>query len=369
MNKLFLFFGLILFGHSFGQSIEQITVLETNLWENSGILIADNQIILHNDGGNSPSIYSSDINNVNFQECAVGQTTNTDWEDICSDNQSVFIGDFGNNLNNRQDLKILKIPRQSVLDCTISQVEQISFSYPDQNNFPPNDNNLRFDAEALISFNDSLYIFTKDRTNPYLGKTWVYSLPKTTGNHTANLVDSFELNESSLLYSITGASISPDQSQLALINSNSVFLFSNLSNNSFFDGDLQIIPLGTTQQFEAVEFLDNNILYFSCEKSILGDAKLFKLDLSTSGIEETLTDKIDVLVKNSTIEISNKSNYSQKINVKIVDSMGKLLQSNEVNLQSNSKEKIHLENRAGIYFLHVESNHFSQKTKIILSAN
>lgn len=368
MNQLFLFISLILFGHSFGQSIEQISVLDTILWENSGIVILDNQIILHNDGGNNPSLYSSYINNVNFQECIIGQATNTDWEDICSDNQSVFIGDFGNNLNNRQDLKIYKIPQQSVLDCTISQVEEISFSYLDQNNFPPSDNNLRFDAEAFISFNDSLYIFTKDRTDPYLGKTWVYSLPKTAGNHTANLVDSFDLNVTGLFYSITGAAISTNQSKLALINSNSIFLFSNFSNDSFFDGDLQVIPLGTTQQFEAIEFLNNNTIYFSCEKSILGDAKLFKLKLNATKIQESPNNLIDLMVKNGSIEISNKGNSFQLIHLNIFDSIGKLLQSNEVNLESNSTAIIPFNGLDGIYFLQlIKSERILRSLKFVLT--
>lgn len=337
-----------------GQAISLVANLDSTLSENSGITLIENKIILHNDGGNPRNLYLSDTGTINFQPCLIDSAINVDWEDITHDDSFVYIGDFGNNNNHRQDLTIYKIPKQDVLDCSINSVEKIYFSYPDQYHFPALDSNQKFDAEALVSYNDSLYIFTKDRTQPFQGKTWVYSLPKTAGTYVATQKDSISLGTPSFFFSITGASISPDQSKLALINANTIFLFSDFSSHSFFDGSTQIIPLETTQQYEAIGFSNDNTLYFSCEKSFLGAPQLFKLTLSTAQSIELTSNDVKILITPDTIELINQLGENNELDFQIINSIGQFIQKQKVIISPQSKSIIDLiELPSGVYFLHV----------------
>ena len=117
---------------------------------------------------------------------------NNDWEDICFDSSYIYIADFGNNYGNRQDLVIYKVSIPDYLNTSDNTVvaEQINFSYSDQTTFQSNPYNSNFDAESIISFNDSLYIFTKNWVD---NKSNVYSLTKNVGTYIASKVDSLDV--------------------------------------------------------------------------------------------------------------------------------------------------------------------------------
>ena len=285
LKKLQLSFILILstIAITQAQQFRTLALLPSGLDENSGILVSsENGVWFHNDSGDSAKLYKTDTLGALLRTITITNATNVDWEDITTDFQgNVYIGDIGNNDNNRQNLKIYKIAHPDSISGTTTTAEVIDFVYGDQTLFPPADADRNYDAEALIWHQDSLYIFTKNRTVPYDGFTYVYQMPADTGTHVATRIDSFDTGEFSFLLSITAASISEDGQNLALLNGAKVWLFSGFTGNDFFANTPQVFNLdnGLTQK-EAIDFVDNTTLYISDEQSSLGDAQLYIFDLA-----------------------------------------------------------------------------------------
>ena len=92
--------------------------------ENSGLVKAwqDGYYWTHNDGGGNPELYMLNATGQLFDTLEVKDAINVDWEDLAKDSKgSLYIGDFGNNSNKRENLNIYK--RSSLT------VEKINFKY------------------------------------------------------------------------------------------------------------------------------------------------------------------------------------------------------------------------------------------------
>lgn len=168
------FFFLFFFGKS--QLIKTV-LLNNDLKEISGIeAINDTLLAAHNDGGNKPIIYLINTNGLIIKKIVVRNAKNTDWEDLTKDNQgNLYIGDIGNNSNKRKNLQIVKIRISDLFEKDTVDATFIPFSYQEQQNFPTQKNEMYFDAESLTYFNDSLWIFTKCKTFPYDGISYIYA--------------------------------------------------------------------------------------------------------------------------------------------------------------------------------------------------
>lgn len=168
--------------------------------EISGIIHWSGKLYGIEDSGNDPVIFEIDSTTGSITKTiTLGGATNTDWEDLTQDNEYVYIGDFGNNINgSRKDLKFYKVPKQSILNITGSSgtipsgdIQIISFSYPDQSTFCPEDfscssNNTAFDCEAVIYDNGKLHLFTKNWVSDL---TVHYTVPAIAGTYTATKLD------------------------------------------------------------------------------------------------------------------------------------------------------------------------------------
>ncbi|MCH2045981.1 MAG: hypothetical protein MK212_17835, partial [Saprospiraceae bacterium] len=194
MKKLYILVSLSCFLNcsylSQAQTTRQLSSLLNLLEENSGMYVdSPNSIWLHNDSGDSSYLYKVDTSGNLLNTLFIENAQHVDWEDLAKDNTgSLYVGDFGNNNNDRQDLRIYKIPAPNVISTDTVQAEIIDFSYEDQLTFPATDPLKHYDVEAFVWMNDSLYLFTKNRTNPYDGFTRLYKLPAIAGTHTATLV-------------------------------------------------------------------------------------------------------------------------------------------------------------------------------------
>ena len=152
--------------------------------ETSGILVDENGIWTHNDSGHTPELFLLHPTQFTLERVlAIKNAPNIDWEELTSNETHVFIGDFGNNNGNRQDLRILRFEKHLLNDASLDSigVDVISFHYPDQTDFTPSSNHS-FDCEAFVFHNDSLHLFTKHWGNEY---TKHYVLPNELGHHTA----------------------------------------------------------------------------------------------------------------------------------------------------------------------------------------
>jgi hypothetical protein len=187
-------------------------LMPSELNELSGFIIVRNEktptLLLHNDGGNAPILFETKGGKIIKTSQFPTKITNQDWEDLTQDNKgNVYIGDFGNNNNDRKDLRIYKY------NAAQNHVDSITFTYPDQNLFPPpNQKDWNFDCEAMIYSNDTLHLFTKNR---FIGNFYTkhYTIPAKPGNYVAQFRDSIFLKNQV----VTGAALSNDGKTLALV--------------------------------------------------------------------------------------------------------------------------------------------------------
>lgn len=268
-------------GYVFSQTFNynRITYLSDTISEVSGLLYLNGKVIAHNDSGGENVLYEVNANTgVIERKVTINNATNVDWEDICADNEFIYIADIGNNTaGNRQDLTIYRIRLsdfQNVANTSVD-AEAIPFKYQDQIDFSPQPSDATdFDAEAIIAYNDSLYIFTKN----WLSYTSnVYSLPKTpsTSTYESQRIDSFVANGL-----VTGADYNSQTHDVTLCAYNlsggilNSFAFTikinNFVNNHFSGGDIESrefsFPFLESPQVEGICFVDGTHLLFSAEK-------------------------------------------------------------------------------------------------------
>ena len=210
MNKFLFAFFILAAGCDTG-NVDVVADIPTELHEASGVeTIPQSDLIwMVNDSGNAPKLYGLDTKG-RIQKELIIKAKNHDWEDLASDAEgNIYIGDFGNNANKRENLAILKVNHKDLTSDAPVEIERISFKYPDQKKFPPKKKHMSFDAEAFFFYNDSLYIFTKNRVKHDFGKTKLYKVPATRGQHEAIYIDTFSTCPDTHCW-ITSADISKD---------------------------------------------------------------------------------------------------------------------------------------------------------------
>lgn len=218
--KKFLFWGvagILLLSNTVMQAqlqTRELAMLPENVQESSGLLFFNNNLITHNDSGNDPLLYQIDTLDFSVRRSfRLMGAENRDWEDLAEDDSFIYIGDIGNNRGTRTDLKILKISKEDFWNKDAAFPQVINFKYEDQIEFEDTSDN-DWDAEALVSWGDSLLVFTKERKS---GGAAVYSLPKVPGNFDAKRI-AYIKN----VALITGASRIPDGSGITLVGYSSL---------------------------------------------------------------------------------------------------------------------------------------------------
>ena len=258
--------------------VETQAQLPSIIKETSGLVAGANATVwTHNDSGGEAKLYKINSKAELLRTIRISHVENVDWEDMANDYLGhVYIADIGNNENRRTDLKILKIPHPDSLQTDSIIPEIIYFKYENQKYFPPPPSQLNFDAEAIIAYSDSLYIFTKNRTKPYSKYTYIYALKNESGQQIAILKDSLYLPHTHKLSSwVTGATRCPQSDLVILISHKKAWLIKNFRTSNH----LQIIPSkisGIYSQKEAIAIDLNNTIWISNEKYKILKAKLKK---------------------------------------------------------------------------------------------
>lgn len=273
--------------NSMGQKLEFLSKLPSIINESSGLeTTGQNQIWTFNDAGGNPELFLIDRQGNLLKTLEIVNVKNRDWEDISKDDQGNFyIGNIGNNSNASTDLSIYKIPNPKKIKDSQVSAQVISFSFEDQVDFPPPEEKLNFDCEAMFWFNENLYLFSKHRSFPMA--TNLYRLPAEEGHHTAKKIATFYTGKASGTfkdfsdYWVTAAAISPSGDKVCLLNDKKLWIFYNFEKDQFFNGDYLEINLGTKTQKEAVCFVSNDLLYISDEHWQNSDegGNLYKLKL------------------------------------------------------------------------------------------
>ena len=275
MKKTFLLFMLI-FNSSFSQNLVKDISLSKKIDETSGLEIIDGQFITHNDSGDEAKLYYLDKKGVIVHERNLHVAKNNDWEDITKDEDYLYVANMGNNLDNRKNLSIFKVP----IDISNDQVEEIEFNYPEQVKFITLEKSSQYDAEGLIAIDENLIIFTKNKLKKI---TEIYTLPKTAGKHEAKKIGS--LNTQSI---ITGADYDSKTKLLALTGSLSFkgdeyYILKiedfDLESNKDYKINMYEIPIGKTQ-VEAIKIIDSSTFWITSEDEASStSARLMKIKL------------------------------------------------------------------------------------------
>ncbi len=321
--------------------------LPDSITESSGIEVNNsNSIWTHNDSGDKARIYKIDTLGNLLRILNFKNTNAIDCEDITQDNLgNYYLGDFGNNNNDRTNLRIYKIPNPDLIvgDSVLPQV--IHFHYPDQDSFPPALVNQNFDCEAMFHFNGNLYLFSKNRGVSKYSR--MYRLPDTAGTYTATLVDSISTEAW-----VTSADISPSGKTVAILSDMNLWLITGFNGTDFLHGNVKRIDFTYTQK-EGVVFVNDTTLYLTDEKALGIGGNLYKLSIeswlnSVSEIKVIPKAKMypNPITENSIVEISDlsKGNYT----IIIYDNLGSKLLERKITQSTNS---INLHNfKKGIYF-------------------
>lgn len=282
---IFLFSMLPLAGVS--QDISKLTNLSDDIAETSGLIFFDDRLVTHNDSGGMNALYEINTGDGNISRTVIIQNaSNIDWEDICNDDDYIYIGDFGNNNGNRTDLRIYKVLKTDYLNSEQVSAQLIEFSYEDQTDFSSSPNNTDFDAEALISFGSDLYIFTKNWVDR---RTNIYKISKNPGTYSAQKIDEFDAEGL-----ITGGTFNPLTQKVILTGYAGISAFAielrGFSNGIFSNGVIDKyslnIPITSSFQTEAITYSDESNYYISAEKNALGSAALYSLVSNTLGTED-----------------------------------------------------------------------------------
>jgi sugar lactone lactonase YvrE len=130
----------------------------SRLHETSGIVASRKYpgvLWTHGDSGNDPKLIAINTDGVVLAEVMVRGAPNTDWEDICADNQgNLYIGDIGNNHAMFLARYVYRIPEPDPYHPppdAVSTSKRWQYRYPDKE---------RFDCEAMFWDGQSLYVIS-----------------------------------------------------------------------------------------------------------------------------------------------------------------------------------------------------------------
>jgi hypothetical protein len=237
-----------------------------------------------NDSGDEPRVYpvragGEVIPSVRYPSIPgtlIGNAINGDWEDIAIDSSGrLIIADFGNNSNARADLSLYLVPEPETTEGRSSAIAQIYFHYPQQPSLPAPRSDFNYDAEAIYTIDDDIYILTKHRSNTC---TRLYRVDgRTPGvSNPLRLLETFEIGGQP-----TGADASGDGLRLAVLTYDRVWLFERDSTrDSFFAGTVRsrryALASGEESSCEAICFETDDTLLIVAEDS----GELFRVDTS-----------------------------------------------------------------------------------------
>ena len=213
------------------------------------------------------------------QRISLSHAKNKDWEDVCTDGETVFVGNIGNNKGKRKGLKIYTFPLSSIPaegDATI-EVDSILFRFADQTNFEKRKVH-DFDCEAMFVTKDNLYLLSKGWAT---GTTRLYRLPKTPGQYVAEVVNSFDSKGL-----VTGADYDPRTNTLVIVGYANqkvwepfIYLIFDFDEhgNQLANHRFELVNYHGMQT-EGVTFFDEGRCFVSSETNKLYTASVFEID-------------------------------------------------------------------------------------------
>ena len=162
----------------FQSPVEAGTVNESALDEASGLVtsgVHPDVLWTHNDSGDTARLYAIDATGSSVGELTLAGAIPEDWEDITRSGVTLFVGDIGDNDQDRAKVAIWRVEEPDTLGPDGSAgSSRLLLSYPSGPQ----------DAEALVHHGESLWILTKDAEG-----AGVYEVDPTLDEQQVQLVD------------------------------------------------------------------------------------------------------------------------------------------------------------------------------------
>ena len=255
--------------------------MPSSLKEESGMVSFNKESVwIVEDSGNKDHIYEVNFNGEIVKDFEVKNGKNHDWEDLTKDKKgNLYIGDFGNNYNDRKNLTILKLPNPETEKGSKIDAEKIEFYYPEQKKFPPKKSELYFDSESFFHWNGFLFIITKNRTRPFDGKSFVYKVPDKKGKYKASLVGEWVTCQDQDICEVTSADISSDGKTIVALSKGLLWVFTDFKFDNFTKGNIRKIDLGVRTQLESVNFYNDSTLLLTDEFAQKQGGNLYRYNL------------------------------------------------------------------------------------------
>lgn len=257
MKKQVLYILIFLFGFQVSaQKVEslnlkkyKIAVLSDSLRESSGLTNIDGRLFSFNDSGNTSEIFEVKAGSSYIEKTFQTRLKNIDWEAITNDGENFYVGEFGNNLGTRKDLKVYQIPFRND-SLIVDSIKTIPFFYPEQNDFTPKNINNNFDTEAMIFLDGNIHIFTKEWITNTVSH---YVLDKNlTENQPAQKLENFDTG-----FVVTDASVFKNKLYVVGYTKNaSVYMMifeKDETGNLFFNKPLKKYSLGRAYNVGQIE--------------------------------------------------------------------------------------------------------------------
>lgn len=236
-------YGLLKIEGSMPKRLKEVSAVELDLKSHLLWVIED--------AGNTNTLTKLSKTGEIVQRITITNATNIDWEDLTTDALgNIYIGDFGNNDEDRKLFKIYKV-NYNDLNKTEVTAEIIEFELPKKQDSK--------DFEAFFIYKNSFYIFSK-ATKKFI----VLKVPNTIGKHTASVISHFNLNGKH--NKITAADISNNGKTIVLLNHNKLWKISDFKGDDFFSGTLQKRPFNHNSQKEGICFKTDTTVIITDER-------------------------------------------------------------------------------------------------------
>ena len=358
-------------------------LLPSDVEETSGLIFWRNALWTINDSGNPAILYKLDtIDGSILQQINVQDAWNIDWESLAMDEDYIYIGDFGNNSGNRDDLLIYRLKKSDIPENGNASVnsELITFTYEDYKGQYIKHKENNFDCEAFISIGDSLYLFSKNWGNE---KTKLYRLPKTPGTYTAEYLTTYDVNGL-----VTGADYNQGAKEVTLVgytNNNYVpflWLLFDYTDNKLFTGNKRRIDMlnVTATQTEAITYVQGKSGFISSEgnplftQSAYGFSTTLWTDTLSTGVSSKHAKGFDFVLSPNPLIKNNLNVFVEFLpvgdyQVEVYDTSGSLVQFSDYKVKTdkgsvNVKLKLgHL--KSGLYFVRMKSGNTTVEKKFI----
>lgn len=240
--------------------------------ENSGVVKSrqwPDLFWMHNDSGDEPRIYPvrrdgrvyASSRYPDAPGVLIGDAINVDWEDITADASGhIIVADVGNNGNDRRDLVLYYLAEPSPDAGRTAAMRRIFVRYPEQTAFPAPADDFNYDAEAVFTLGDDVFICTKHRSDT-LTRVYRLDFQPEAEVQTLTLVDTFDVEGQA-----TGADATPAGDKIVITTYDSLWLFENVDAQRPLSGPVRRLRFSPSDgDVEAVCFADDETLLLGAE--------------------------------------------------------------------------------------------------------